>query len=1001
MESVRREKRVILAIAELRLLDAVMQSVDLPGMEIVPVGDLPQLTRLLHDAEPAAVVIDLFNFGQPAAEILEGLRLSAPSCPIISLSSSAELDYAELLVRFGSNAVVDIEHVSEQLMARIEEVLRGRDLKVKGNRLLDRTRQPSIDKETHIMKVKSPSSTKPKEVTRRTFLKASSTGVAGAAAVTVIPSSRHRVLQALEEIGAAEASGDELFNVVCAPNCWMGCRLIAHVRDGKLVKTSMNPMPEERYNRICLRGLSHVQRVYDPERFKYPMKRVGPRGGGQWERISWEEAITTIASEMRRIQEQYGNTAFAFMPMSGNYGVINGGLAGCTQRFAGVIQGTVVGGAIDSAMPLGLAQVLANTLSGNQAWGIGNEPADLAHSQMVTVWGSNITESQIHNWHFVADAMEENGAKLVVIDPTFTPTAAKADIWIRPRPGSDPALTLSIIHTIIEEELWDLEFVMEHTVGPFLVSGETGLFLRENPEDPTSRQLVWDQKLGRAVPFDEAGEPALLGEYRVDGIKAHPAMQLLADEAAKYVPEEGGVNNTDVPPEQVREYARLYATRKPAFIYPGFGIDRYTNGHLTGRGLGTMAALTGNVGVSGGTPAGAMGGGALMAVFNPVNIMGWLFPAGTYYGSMNYLLLYDAITKGEVEMYVPVDPMNGLAGTTTSEPQKVPYPIKGAFINTGNFISNFPNQNKIEKELFSEENLEFVAVAEIRPTDTTAYADIILPVTHWFENDDVVGGIHPFLLRSEKALEAPFEAKPDLEIFKLLADEMGYGEFFDKSSNEYAEGIVRELANSLGEFGEAAVEQYNQTGAVRLVPYPFYTFADKKFYTPSGRAEFYAEFETLNWPGTSPATVLTVPMGGNPLPHFEPPYEAWPENPLFEKYPLVNYQEHSKWRVHSQWFQVPWLRELDPEPVVKMNPEDAASRQLATGDYAEVFNDRGRGVFKVIVSEAVRKGMCNTPKGWQRYQHKEGAYQELTNDHKHPINMNCSFFDTLVEVRKA
>lgn len=992
-------RQVIIAVGDRRVRDALVQSIALSDLDLVPVGGREAL-RAAAGQNPAVIVVDPFSFESPATDLIGELRCVAGESPIMAIVAGGQKRYADGLLRAGASAVIDLDAVQQELPLRLAEALRGREWRVEGRRRIRRDVRPHIDKEARSMGVSKRASTAP-EVTRRTFLKGSAVGAAGVTAAVALPGSGGTVLHALEAADGAQASGEQQFDVVCAPNCWMGCRLTAHVRDGKLVKTSMNPMPEERYNRVCLRGLSHVQRVYDPDRFKYPMKRVGPRGGGQWERISWEEAISTIASEMNRVRENYGSKAVAFMPMSGSYGVINGGMAGAIQRFASLVEGTVVTGAIDSAMPLGLVQVLGNVLSGSAGFGIGNEAADMAFSRLIILWGSNITESQIHNWHFIADAMEDNGAELVVIDPTFTATASKADVWIRPRPGSDPALALSIIHTIIEEQLWDQEFVTAHTVAPFLVSSETGLFVREDPADPTSRQLVWDGSRRRAVPFDEASAPDLFGEFEHDGVTVRPAMQLLADEAAKFVPETGGVNNTDVPADQIRELARLYATRKPAFIYPGFGIDRYTNGHLTGRGLATMAALTGNVGVAGATPAGAMGGGALMALFDPANVMGWLFPAGTFYGSMNYLLLYDAITRGEVEMYVPADPMNGLAGTTTPEPQTVPYPIKAAFINTSNFISNFPNQNKIEQELFSEENLEFVAIAEIRPTDTTAYADIILPITHWFENDDLVGGIHPFLMRSEKALEAPFEAKSDLDIFTLLAEEMGYGEFFTKSSKEYAEDIVAELAANLGEGGEHALKTYRDTGAVRLFPYPFHSFGDKVFYTPSGRCEFYAEWETLNWPATSPATVLHVPMGGNPLPHFEPPFEAWPENPLFEKYPLVNYQEHSRWRVHSQWFQVPWLRELDPEPVVKLHPEDAESRGLATGDYAEVFNDRGRGVFKVIVSEGILQGMCNTPKGWQRYQHKEGGYQELTADHKHPITLNCSFFDTLVEVRKA
>lgn len=992
--------RILLGIFHVSMQETIYQlfSSRKTPIRIQAAKDEEEFLRLAGNA-PDIILLDPFGFHTSGLELIRRLRHDLPGSVLVALLRVDSVDYHDAAMRAGANATVAQETVNRLLIPTLMEVSRGKKFETHLREILLLHRNifhipgKEVNRMTNKTKLPNP------VLSRRDFLKASTLALGGAAVVAAGPGGGQRVLRALEEgaPNSALSGQSAVFNTVCAPNCWMGCRIEAYVRDGKLVKTRFSPMPEERYNRICLRGMSHVQRVYDPDRFKYPMKRAGKRGENKWERISWEEAIKTIASEFNRVKEKYGSNAVAFAPMSGNYGIINGGLAGAIQRFAAIFQGTVAGGAIDSAMPLGLAQIIANHLNGGGAFGIGNEAADMAHSRLIIVWGSNITESQVHNWHFVADAIEENGAKLVVVDPTFTPTAAKAHLWIRPRPGSDPALTMSIIYTLIEEKLYDEEFVIQNSVAPFLVRGDDGMFLREN-NDPAGKYMVWDSSTKQAVSFDTAVSPALEGSYKVDGLKVTPSFQLLVEEVAKYKPEDA-ISITDVPAEQVRELARLYAGRKPAFIYPGFGIDRYTNGHLTGRGLATMAALTGNLGISGATPAGAMGGGALMAALNPANLMGWLFPTGTFYNSMNYLLFYDAVTKGEVDMYVPKDMANPLAGASTAQPVKVPFPIKAAFLNTSNFISNFPNQNKVEQEVFSEDNLEFVVVADIRPTDTTAYADIILPVTHWFENDDIVGGIHPFLMRSEKALEAPFECKPDLEIFKLLAEEMGWGEYWQKSAKEYADEIVSEMAKNLG--AKEAVEIYRKDGAVRIFPYPYYSFADKKFYTDSGRIEFYAEREIVNFPGTSPALGIPVSMGGKPMVHFEPPYEAWYENPLFEKYPLTNYQEHSRWRVHSQWFQVPWLREIDPEPVVKMNPEDANVRGLQSGDYAEVFNDRGKAVFKVILSEGIRKGMVNTPKGWQRYQFKKGGYQELTMDHKHPINLNCSFFDTLVEVKKA
>ena len=129
--------------------------------------------------------------------------------------------------------------------------------------------------------------------------------------------------------------------------------------------------------------------------------------------------------------------------------------------------------------------------------------------------------------------------------------------------------------------------------------------------------------------------------------------------------------------------------------------------------------------------------------------------------------------------------------------------------------------------------------------------------------------------------------------------------------------------------------------------------------------------------------------------------EAWPGSTASAKYPLQCYQEHVKWRVHGQWSNQPWLREVDPEPTVKMNPSDAQSRGISDGDYAKVYNDRGSTVLKVIFNPGLPKGSVNIPHGWQRDQHKLGGYQELTSSATNPISLNFGFNDTMVEVEKV
>ncbi len=825
------------------------------------------------------------------------------------------------------------------------------------------------------------------KLNRRDFIKLS----AVASVVTYVAlSSGGAVIRSLAPGAQAqtEAAQDEiLYNSVCANNCKQTCRISAHVYQGRLVKTSLNPMPDPRYNRICLRGLSHAQRVYHPDRLKYPMQRVGPRGSGEWKRISWDEAISTIAQQFNRVRQQYGSSAVAFVPVSGNYGMING-MGGAVSRFANVFQGTMLGVSVDLAMPLGTQQV------GLSYYGGGNEAADIAdNARLIIVWGNNLTESDIHSWHFVADAID-NGAKLVVIDPNFSVAASKSHEWINPRPGSDVALGMSIINVLINDNLYNKDFVVSHTVGPFLVSSNTGLFVREKDivQGGSEKYMVWDLDSNSPGRFDQVTNPALLGSFTSGSMTVRPALQLLLDRVSYFTPE-NTQGFTDLSPDTIRSLANEYAKTKPATIMANMGIDRWNNGYLMGRVLATLAALTGNVGASGATPLGDIAGFASMYVNN----YNWTVPSGTYSTALPQALMYDAIINGKVAEYTPADPSNFSLGASGKDPVEVPFTIKAVFSTNGNWISNSPDQKKIIDQMLSEDKIEFFVAADMFLTDTTQYADILLPVTHWFENDDIVSGYaHPYLLRQEKALSSPWECKSDYEIFQMLAQQMGLGQYFQGTAADQIESILSEAEKNLG--GSSAVAQFRETGVARFSPSPYIGYSDFNFSTPSGRLEFYAERELLQFPY---GLALPVEKGGDPLVRWEAPLEAWPDNGVAENYPLQCYQEHTKWRIHSTWFNQPWLREVDPEPTVKLNPVDAQKRGIQDGDYVEVYNDRGHAVLRAVFNPAVRPGSVNIPHGWQRSQHKTGGYQELTSASTHPISLNFAYNDVMVEVRKV
>jgi anaerobic selenocysteine-containing dehydrogenase len=831
------------------------------------------------------------------------------------------------------------------------------------------------------------------KMNRRTFIKIS----AAASVLTYFALSQEQVIiKALQPRAQSSAVTDtvpqeQLFNNVCANNCKQTCRILAHVYNGNLVKTEVNPMPNERYNRICLRGLSHAQRVYHPNRLKYPMKQVGGRGSGKWETITWDEAISTIAQNLTSVSKNYGSQAVAFLSLSGNYGMVNG-MGGAIQRFANVFQGTNLGVSVDLGMPLGFSQV------GMSYYGQGNEATDIAdNAKLIIIWGSNLTESDVQSWHFIADAID-NGAKVIVIDPHYSVIASKATQWINLNPGSDVALGMGLINVIINQNLYNTDFVTNYTVAPFLVNGSSGLFLRESDVVPggSSKYMVWDSSTSSLQTYDQASQPALTGQYTFGSTTVQPALQLLSERVAPFDPQsvEG---YTGIPSDTIIQLATDYATISPATIILSMGTDRWGNGYLNGRAVGTLAGLTGNVGKSGATPMSEIAGYAGMYTYD----WNWLNPSGTSATSLPQALMYDAIVNGVINTYTPADPSDYSQGATSNQTSSQPYVIKAIVSTNANWVSNNPNQNQITQQLLASNKIEFFVAADTFLNDTAEYADILLPSTHWFENNDIVSGyMHPYLLVEEQAIQPLFQSKSDWDWLQLLAQELdslngtNYSKYFQGTMQDQ----VNQILSDAGQSYPQAVAEFQANGVARFSTEPYIGYSNLQFNTPSTRLEFYSEAEQLQYPY---GLAIPITKGGDGMVRWEQPTEAWAGTAAASKYPLQCYQEHVKWRVHSSWFNTPWLREVDPEPIIKMNPTDAQARGLNDGEYVQVFNDRGSVVLKLVYNPGVRPGSVNIPHGWQRDQHKSGGYQELTNSETNSISLNFAYNDLMVEVQKV
>lgn len=796
---------------------------------------------------------------------------------------------------------------------------------------------------------------------RRSFLK----GTAAAAAVTgiAVASPGNTVLKALAagQNNAAAVSGDQVFSGVCRSNCFAGCFLNVHVRDGKVVRTSMREMPDPAYNRVCLKGLSHVQRVYDPDRLKYPVKRVGERGAGKWERISWDEAIDTITTKWKELQAKYGRDTISFSKTSGNYGSL---AMNYPNKLVNYLGATSILPVNDSAFGFGTMNAFGFGLFFN-----GNEPKDTANAKCILIWGSNPTEAQIQNWHFIKEA-KRNGAKIIAIDPNFTTTAAKADIYIPIKPGTDGVLALAMTNVAITEKFIDAPFIQKSSVGPFLVKESDGKYLRETDLGGAGTDfIVWDGTANKYGTSKTVASPAINGTYTINGIKVTTAYDLLVKSVKNYTPEEAE-KTCGVPADKIREITRMYCQNMPGTIYFGYGPDRYVNGHYAYYAASALSIIVGNVGKKG------------ASVGCPFGMGGYFNPAANGNDA-------SAVPGPSIPSYlIPEVVKNGKIIDK-------PITLKSMYAYCSNFVANHPERKSWLEVI---DAMELFVVADMRITDTAKYADIVLPVAHWFEQEEMTGQIvqHPMLLLQEKAIEPLYECKSDFEIINLLAAKMGLGEHFKETAAEY---IDITLDTPIAKAQGLTYKDLKDKKAIRWLPGDLFIHGEGGvFPTATGRAQFYQESPMSNNPFAQKNDVSK-----ERLPYWEHPNEAYDENPLKEKYPLYMIQEHQRWRTHTQWggSAVPWLRELDPEPTVRINPVDAESRDIKNGDTVKVFNDRGYVVLKAVLSEGSHPGMVNIPKGWEAEHFIEGHYQDLTNKTFNNFCGNNCFYDTLVQVEKV
>ena len=681
-------------------------------------------------------------------------------------------------------------------------------------------------------------------------------------------------------------------HAACPHDCPDACGVLITIQDGRATKIQGDPEHPVTRGFLCAKVAKYLDRVYSPERVLYPMRRVGAKGpaanagegpfdsrSGQvratqagpptFERISWDEALDEITHRFRRIIADCGPEAILPYSYGGTQGALNGA---CMDRrfFHGLGASQLARTICSAAGEEGIKSVLGVKL--------GTEPEQFAHSRYIVAWGANIHGNNVHLWPFIEEARHK-GAKLVVIDPYRTRTAKCADWHLAINPGTDAALALGMMHVIINENLYDADYVGGYTIG-----------------------------------FDALR--ARVQEYPPDKVAYW----------------------TGISAEDIRKLAREYATERPSAIRLNYGIQRSEGGGMAVRAVTMLPCLIGSWK--------EIGGGLQLSL------------SGAYGLNRAALEMPELMQKA---LGHPARTVNMVQLGTALNSLQAP-PIRALFVYNSNPAAVCPNHNEVIRGLKRPDL--FTVVHEQFFTDTTDYADIVLPATTFFEHKDLQTAYgHYYLQISHQAINPLGECRSNVEMFRALAERMGFGDecfretvdsMIDRaldSPNPWLKGITRdrleqenhirlnfEANEGRGALGLGGSETRPHTGdrTGEDARPPFLPFAQGNFPTPSGKAEFYSE--SLKRQGLDPVVA------------FRPPEESR-HGANAAVFPLELLARKPDNHLNSTFANLLSVRALEPTiGHLEMHAVDAFPRGIRDGDRVRVFNSRGEIVLEAHVN---------------------------------------------------
>ena len=661
-------------------------------------------------------------------------------------------------------------------------------------------------------------------------------------------------------------------------SCHSECGVLAHVEGGRVVRLQGDPDHPNNKGYICTKGKNEIGRLYHPDRLLHPLKRVGERGEGKWRQVSWDEALDGIAQGLTAVKERYGTDAICGMRGTGPR-------AGGVSNLVPYALGSPNAISTDLHICYAPSLIAENVTIGTST--LMERGPDYENARCILIFGANPMISHPPRGLDVMRGRVGNGAKLIVVDPRRTYLASKADLWLRIRPGTDAALVLGLINLVIEQGLYDKEFVERWCVG-------------------------FDKLAARAA------------EYPVDRV----------------------AEITWLPPDKIREAARLYATTKPAVLHHRVAMDQNLCSTRASQAMIQLVAITGNLDVQGGNlippripgyyRTGILSGGAVCAPPPEVEerrLGAKRFPLtssprGRFCGGPQLMF---------VHAHLAMEAMEG----------KGEYPLKAMYLSGGNPVVTTMDVRRFRDALLK---LELLVVADYFMTPTAEIADYVLPAATWLERDELCDdGYTDYIAVRQKAVEPQGEAREDLAIVMDLVGRIPWADKARIPWSSPAECYDWMVAGMGLTFEELKAQGYYQE------PRRYRKYEQNGFDTPSGKVELVAgRFASL---------------GYDPLPAYVEPSESPVSTPaLLGEYPfvLITGARDIEYMT-SEGRQVPELRGRRPDPEVEIHPEAAAGAGLADGEWTWLETPRKPGEkvkLKVRFNENLDPRVASAAYGW-------------------------------------